>query len=235
MSIILNALRQQNKTETPSSGVFWSQKKTRRTFKLPWRGMLIGTLIFSLGFGSVMFSASYIKSRVVSQLPKPPAMPLPARPIKGPEVLANEAFERGDFAGSIAHFNQAITANPNDWALLNNFGLALSKLGRFDEAESAFFKAVAVNTQCASCYNNLGDLEMRRNALDEAELYYQKAAKADVSDPAPYFNLGVLYEKKGEPDSAFEAYSKYLERSPNPDTSIGKKVQTRLKNLEIEE
>ncbi len=237
MSIILNALRQQNKQFQPSpQGVVWSQKKLSKTSRLPWKALSMGLLVFALGFGTVMFSTSYIKTRVVDQMPKPVKPPvLPAPAPEEPDILATKAFERGDFAGSIAFFNEAILKNPNDWALLNNLGLALTKVGRLEEAESAFFKAIAINTSCASCYNNLGDLEVKRNALEEAELYYQKAAKADSTDPAPYFNLGVLHERKGDPDSAFEAYSQFLERTPNPESSMAKKVEARLKNLEIEE
>jgi Flp pilus assembly protein TadD len=238
MSVILNALRQQNKqAESSVKGILWSQSKTTKVARIPWRIIGLGVLVFSLGFGTVMFSTSYIKTRVVDQMPKadthPPAIPV--QPSVPSETLAAQAFERGDFAGSIAFFNEAISKNPNDWALLNNLGLALFKTERLEEAESAFFKAIAINTGCASCYNNLGDLEAKRGSLDEAELYYQKAAKADLSDPAPYFNLGVLYEKKGDLDAAFEAYSQFLERNPNSKSLMAKKVQARLKNLEIEE
>ncbi len=236
MSIILNALRQQNKQSEPNvQGILWSAQKTRRIPALPWRAIGLSALLFSLGFGTVMFSTSYVKTRVVDQMPKAAAPAPITRPAVQPEILAAQSFERGDFAGSIAFFNEAIAANPNDWALLNNLGLALTKADRLEEAESAFFKAIAVNTSCASCYNNLGDLEVKRGALDEAELYYQKSAKADPSNPAPYFNLGVLYEKKGDLDAAFEAYSQFLERNPNSESLMAKKVQARLKNLEIGE
>ena len=160
-----------------------------------------------------------------------------AAPVVVPDYasMAQQAFERSDFAGSITLFQQALALKPQDWILLNNLGLALAKTGKLEEAESYFFKAVAANVNCASCYNNLGDLEMKRGFVDEAELYYQKATKADPDYADPDFNLGVLQEKNGEIEAAAESYQSFLDLQSDPKSPLYQRVKKRLREIQIEE
>lgn len=231
MSVILNALRQQEKQSSDQlQGFFWSKAARNPQFSFLKIGLWLGLAIL----------AGFILVGVVHWLKTPaPAqkviVPVVVAPPPDYALQAQQAFERSDFAGSIGLFQQALTQKPQDWVLLNNLGLALSKTGKLEEAESYFFKAISANVNCASCYNNLGDLEMKRGFVDEAELYYQKATKADPDYADPYFNLGVLQEKNGELEAAAESYQSFLDLQTDQKSPLYQKVQRRLKEIQIEE
>lgn len=230
MSVILNALRQQEKQSgDQTQGFFWSS--TSKVSRVPYVKIGIGLgLALIAGFSVVVFVRWMqipvpVKKTIAPVVAVPPDYAL----------LAQQAFERSDFAGSITLFQQALAQKPQDWILLNNLGLSLEKTGRLEEAESYFFKAIAANVNCASCYNNLGDLEMKRGFLDEAELYYQKATKADPDYADPYFNLGVLQEKNGQLEEAAESYQSFLDLQSDKKSVLYQKVQKRLQEIRAEE
>lgn len=228
MSVILNALRQQEKQSGgQSQGFFWSKAASRSHIPSIKIGIGLSVAIIS-GFMLVGFVRWMQRPSPVKKVAAPVVVP----PDYG--LLAQQAFERSDFAGSITLFQQALEKSPQDWVLLNNLGLALSKTGKFDEAESYFFKAVSANINCASCYNNLGDLEMKRGFLEEAELYYQKATKADPDYADPYFNLGVLQEKNGDLEAAAESYQSFLDLQSDQKSPLYQKVKKRLREIQME-
>ncbi len=231
MSVILNALRHQKQLTQQKPGFFWSKAARRSRFSFPVMMLALGLAIFA---GISLVGAVYWAQWVPTTKVVPKKISAPA-PIRNYELEAQQAFERGDFAISIDLFKQALEKSPQSWVLLNNLGLALTKTGKLEEAESYFFKAISSNVTCASCYNNLGDLEMKRNFLDEAELYYQKATKADPGYADPHFNLGVLQEKKGDLEAATDSYQNFLERTKDKKSPLYKKVEKRIREIQPEE
>lgn len=243
MSVILDALRQKNKTVEVTEGFFWPKSQSSSRFSFPALALAFGLLAFAGVSAAGIYY--WIQSRPVSKaipksMPKVVAKAIVAAPALAPvavrnyEVEAQKAFERSNFVASIDLFKQALVKSPQSWILLNNLALALGATGKLDEAESYFFKAISANVHCASCYNNLGDLEVKRGSMDQAELYYQKATVTDPKYADPYFNLGVLQEKSGDIEAASYSYNNFLERSENKKLPLYKKVEKHLKELQKE-
>ena len=61
--------------------------------------------------------------------------------------------------------------DPANQRIQNNLGVALYKLGKYDQALEAYRKG----TDEASAYNNMGYLQMSEGKLDEAVSSFEKA------------------------------------------------------------
>jgi tetratricopeptide (TPR) repeat protein len=60
--------------------------------------------------------------------------------LKGKKLL-----EEGKFEDALGFFEQALLNNPNDPDLLNNKGVTLRSLGRYDEAIECFNKSLEID------------------------------------------------------------------------------------------
>jgi tetratricopeptide (TPR) repeat protein len=79
----------------------------------------------------------------------------------------------GENDKALQAFITAAKLDPQDKKIYNNMGLALGKLGRYDEALEAFKKA----GDEASAYNNLGCVYLAQNKYREAAGAFQKAVE----------------------------------------------------------
>jgi len=53
--------------------------------------------------------------------------------------LADDSYARGAYAEAVTHLEDLVVLRPRDAAVLNRLGAALSKVGRYPEAEDYFF------------------------------------------------------------------------------------------------
>jgi len=79
----------------------------------------------------------------------------------------------GENDKALQAFITAAKLDPQDKKIYNNMGLALGKLGRYDEALDAFKKA----EDEASAYNNLGCIYLAQKKYREASAAFQKAVE----------------------------------------------------------
>lgn len=77
-------------------------------------------------------------------------------------------------------------------------GVALKRVGKFEEAITNLQKAIELNPKFAGAYNCLGDIFYNQLKYKEAMTNFRKAIKIDATFAAAYNNLGVvLYEESG--------------------------------------
>jgi len=77
-------------------------------------------------------------------------------------VMHNDAsIEASDWQNAVAGFELATRIEPELGRAWNNLGIALSKLGRFDEARNAYQRAVELDTAFGSAERNLSMMETR--------------------------------------------------------------------------
>jgi len=87
--------------------------------------------------------------------------------------LADILNLRGDYAGSLPHYDAALkhaAADPsvNEYGIRTNLGVALAKLGRLDDAAKQFERALRRRPKGAEARQELGLLLCRRKRYDEA-------------------------------------------------------------------
>ena len=88
------------------------------------------------------------------------------RPLQPPVEQAETWFERASewdadpaqWEDAIEAYRRVVAIDPGYAAAWNNLGLLLHRLGRYDEARSAYAAALAANVACAEAAYNLGSL-----------------------------------------------------------------------------
>lgn len=120
--------------------------------------------------------------------------------------------DQGNYAGAIDALKQGITIEPVFTGYLN-LGNCLHKLGRFNEAVSAYEAAIKIDNSDAGVHTALACSLIEGNRWDEALAFLTKTLErhqnADI-----YYNLGCVYSAKRMFNQAVEAYRQALTYEP---------------------
>jgi Flp pilus assembly protein TadD len=191
---------------------------------------LAGTILFVAPLGKKWVASSQ------SDRPKPATAAEPARasPPADTSLLRSQAlelFNKGDFTGSAALWQELTAAVPDDFEAINNLGVVLKKLNRPDEALSAYEGAIAANPQYPFAYNNLGVLLMEQGKLKKAQGHLERAIELDRAYADPHLHLAILFEKQEKKGDATTHYRAFLSLSPLLSPELKEKVASRLARL----
>lgn len=106
--------------------------------------------------------------------------------------------------------------HPEEAEKYHNLGIALGKLGRFEEAISQFQKAVTYNPTHANAYYYWGNTLSKLRRYQEAIIQYKQAVRNNPSHADAYDDWGVALTKLGryeEAISQFQHAVKYKSRA----------------------
>jgi len=103
-----------------------------------------------------------------------------------------------------------LTRNPDEPALLNEYGNQLIRSGKLRDAIIQYRKAVDLAPGMAPAWNNLGVAYMGLGQIGKAESSFRKALKIDDTYALAWYNLGALYEKEGSFKKAVDTYEKAI-------------------------
>jgi len=98
--------------------------------------------------------------------------------------------------------------------ILNNTGIALSYLGRNEEAIEAFQQAISVDPKFAYPYNGLGNALSALGRKEEAIEAYRQAISVDPIYTDPYNGLGNALSALDRKEEAIEAYRQAISVDP---------------------
>lgn len=147
-------------------------------------------------------------------------------------------------------YAKALELKPDDAAYHNNFGLALTKAKKFQEAQEELNKAAALDPPNAGrYYYNLGAVLVNTGNIEPAGAAFKKALESDPNYADAHYQYGIYLIGKAQVDAATgkinpppgtkEAFMKYLELKPdgpNADSaksmlqSIDASISTEYKN-----
>lgn len=140
----------------------------------------------------------------------------------------------------------AIAPNYRVAAAFNNYGNALSKLGKEDQAVKQYIRALEIDEKSVEARANLGELLCIQGKLEEGLEQIKKAIQIDPNDTRLYHLLGNISARAGKLNEAAEYFEKMLEIDPNSEighinlanilqrqANINRAVQAHKKNLEI--
>ena len=92
------------------------------------------------------------------------------------------ALKRENLFGGIAAIEKALSIDPEIAEAHQNLGVALSRIGRFEEAIAHWRNAIAINPSIAECYQYLS--EVKALSVDDAEFRTARAlADAEAAEP----------------------------------------------------
>lgn len=101
-----------------------------------------------------------------------------------------------------------LAAKQPDPDVLNAYGIALSELGRANEAMRQFQRVLAADPNNAPAYQNLGIAALRANDLRAAEEQLTKALQLNPNLPLALNAMGVVFIRRGDPGKAADAWQR---------------------------
>ena len=114
-------------------------------------------------------------------------------PSGAPEEAMGHAIDKlkkGDYRSAVVLLQLLVSDQPNDVSLHYNLGMALSDLGRLDEAEGHLRRACALAAGFVNAKVALGVALQRQNRTDEAIEVLRDAVRLDPENPWAHRNLG---------------------------------------------
>lgn len=141
-------------------------------------------------------------------------------------------FQAGEWALSAKDYEQLIQLSPTDPESRNNYGLALKKLGKKNEAKEQYSLALALKEDYPEALNNMAIMHILDNNLVEAKQLLKKAIEFNSDYLDPYLHLALCLEKNGEVTLAKEYYQTFLKKSEGKvDRKIRLQIENRLAKL----
>ena len=118
-------------------------------------------------------------------------------------------------AASGRHLDEAFRFIPNSPVIHNNYGNALRKAGRIDEAIDYYKFALKLQPEYASARYNLAISLGVKGRYDEAAEQCRIYLSMYPSNADMQANLGIMLLKQGKLDEAIESFKKALQIDPN--------------------
>jgi tetratricopeptide (TPR) repeat protein len=104
---------------------------------------------------------------------------------------------------------------PDDAVAHLNYGNALGRLGRLEEAQASYALALAIRPEFAEAHNNLGDLMLEVGRLDDAAASCRRALGIRPDFAEAHQNLGKALAALGRIDEAVVSCRRALEIRPD--------------------
>ena len=166
--------------------------------------------------------ASASRSHAESQDPSAPDVeePLPPDAVQKFDAAVVH-MNAGDLAAAEQSFRALATQYPTYSGPLVNLGILEAKAGRLAEAEKTLKSAIERNASNAAAFNQLGIVYRKLGRFQDADAAYRQAVTVDPNYANAFLNLGVLCDLYlQQPQRALEAYERYLELTPSPDSRV---------------
>ena len=121
-------------------------------------------------------------------------------------------FQRNQvWADPVAFWADIVKKNPNKARPLNNFGVALTEQGKYDEAIDKYKKAIALDPYYPDPLSNIAVVYSVKEEFPKAITALCRALEIIPDYPEAYNNLAALYVKTKDVDKAIPLLKKAIE------------------------
>ena len=135
-------------------------------------------------------------------------------------ALAGKFQAEGNYEEAASLYRKFLAVVPGHADALNNFGVTLSRLARYQEAEQCYRQALEINPELAVAHCNLADL-LQGNPK-EAEECLRRALRINPKYVEARVKLGVSLASSGREHEAKPYFKKALKIAPNhPEALLG--------------
>ncbi len=117
-------------------------------------------------------------------------------------------------AQAIPHYENILKVQPGDYDAQNG-GIALARVGKFDEAIEHFNRAIQIDPGTANAYNNLGFTFIQQGKFDKAEPQLIKALQLDPNNAKIHYQFARILTKKNNFEKAVTHLKEALRLDPN--------------------
>jgi Flp pilus assembly protein TadD len=133
--------------------------------------------------------------------------------LAAPSATAIGDLRSGRLSEARAQLEEALSADPDGMAALNDLAVSYSLEERFDAARQLLEEVVArgAPAEQQAALVNLGELYALDGYSSAAEAYLTSAKAVDPSRPEPSFALALLADVRGDRDGALALFREALE------------------------
>jgi eukaryotic-like serine/threonine-protein kinase len=128
--------------------------------------------------------------------------------------LANSLSVKGDPAGAVVAYRQAIQIDPTYAPVHYNLGLVLAENHDLNGAVAEFQEAIRIDPTSAPARNELGISLGIKGDLDGAKRELREAIRCDPSYVPSYINLGIARLMGRDVDGAIADFREAVQRDP---------------------
>jgi tetratricopeptide (TPR) repeat protein len=132
--------------------------------------------------------------------------------------LAEELFEREQYADAIAEYQIAIRLSPHaglSASLFNNLGLSFQRVRQYPQAIASFQHAIRIQPSFELYYVNLIKAYQEAGVMAVAKEKLFATVDRNPVDAEAWYLLGLLYEEIAEYEAAKAAFQAFLRLDPN--------------------
>ncbi len=127
---------------------------------------------------------------------------------------AERLRQAGDLVGSLGVLEALFSSGPLAPGALNDAGLILQKLGKYERAEAAFLQAIQGTPEPVAALVNLGALRRMLGRPQEAFADLMKALEIDPDSAVGWNNLGMLLRDLRRQPMAISAFKRAVSLAP---------------------
>lgn len=185
-----------------------------------WLAAWIRSGAWNVDFAKVGYAPKKI-SVSVSESKKNPDVELALAKIEGialtDDVMGllakgNDLFDKSDFAGALAAYQEIIANYPDAYPIYMNIGNCHFAEERYDLAEENYLKVLAKDPQKADAIIAVGNCYANRGDSAKAMEWYGKVEFEKIDDPVVLYNLGTNYYNNAKFEDALKFYQKAAEK-----------------------
>ncbi|GMI46177.1 hypothetical protein TrCOL_g4022 [Triparma columacea] len=105
--------------------------------------------------------------------------------------------EINDTRNEIKHHKLAVNYNPGSANARNDYGLALYKQGRYDQAELQLQEAISINRKHTTAMNNLAAVLCKKGKFTKAQEMCERVITLDSSNAMAHRNIAKIFDILG--------------------------------------
>jgi tetratricopeptide (TPR) repeat protein len=124
-------------------------------------------------------------------------------------------LQRGNHIEALHHIDLALNVEPKNVFALNNRGVALQALKRFDEALASFARAVRLRPDYAEAHSNRANVLKTLGRLDQALASYDRALALQPDYAEAHSNRGDVLRELKRFDEALASCKRAIALRPN--------------------
>tara|TARA_B100001996_G_scaffold375726_1_gene356062 strand:- start:5 stop:1456 length:1452 start_codon:yes stop_codon:yes gene_type:complete len=121
---------------------------------------------------------------------------------------------KGNFSKAKEIYETLLQTNPNDLAVLQNYGTLLSQIKEFKKAEDVFKKCLKIKPEDPMLLYNYGKLFHDQKFFEEAIKFYEKSFEINPKNNFSMYNIGNIYSLQDKFEKAISAFKKSIEINP---------------------
>jgi tetratricopeptide (TPR) repeat protein len=124
----------------------------------------------------------------------------------------NDLFEKKDYDGALAVYQEVITKYPDAYPIYMNIGNCYFAQEKYDLAEENYLEFLEKDPKKAEAVIAVGNCYANRGDTVKALEWYGKVESEKIEDPIVLYNLGTNYYNNGKFEDALKFYQKAVEK-----------------------